>query len=124
MPRVSTYPTKGKQELNKNFRLFGTDDNNSSSPQINLSIESILEFVRENIKDEVISDVNENFKPQYHYFTNETTVVIPHGLNKIPTITVLEGVEEIIPNSVSYDETLDSVTLTFLPATSGVVVIR
>lgn len=52
MAKVSKYPTREVSEINRFFRLFGTDDNDSKSPQVNIPVEVLLRYVLENFSDE------------------------------------------------------------------------
>lgn len=158
MAKVSKYPTREVSEINRFFRLFGTDDNDSKSPQVNIPVEVLLKYVLDNFSndgdmvtylpqikeefekaiarqnigavsnDEVVSVVGdviiEELKPQYHYFSNQDTVTINHGLGKYPRVTVMEGTEEIIPNSIEHTPDMNSITVTFIPETTGLIIIH
>ena len=52
MAKVSKYPTREVSEINRFFRLFGTDDNDSKSPQVNIPVEVLLKYVLDNFSND------------------------------------------------------------------------
>lgn len=54
-------------------------------------------------------------------FTNQTTVVVAHGLNKFPSVTVVDtGGNVILPDNIKYDDA-NQITVSFDVATSGTI---
>ena len=53
-----------------------------------------------------------------HVFTSSTSVVIAHGLGKIPSVTVVDGSGNIVHGDVAYTD-LNNLTITFNTAFAG-----
>lgn len=53
-----------------------------------------------------------------HVFTSTTSVVIPHNLGKIPSVTVIDGSGNIIYGNITYTD-LNNLTITFNTAFAG-----
>lgn len=55
-----------------------------------------------------------------HVFTSTTSVVIPHNLGKIPSVTIVDGSDNIIYGDITYTD-LNNLTITFNTAFAGTV---
>lgn len=63
------------------------------------------------------------FEPIKHYFSNSTEEIVEHNLGRYPNIIVLEGTEVIIPHAIEHTPDMNSVTVTFIPETTGLIII-
>lgn len=104
MAKVSKYPTREVSEINRFFRLFGTDDNDSKSPQVNIPVEVLLKYVLENFSDEsdlvsYLPQAKEEFQKAIARInigatSNDEVLNIIH--DHVPEIVELLGYEKFI----------------------------
>lgn len=64
------------------------------------------------------------FEPIKHYFSNSTEEIVEHNLGRYPSVVVLEGTQVIIPNSIEHTPDMNTVIVTFIPETTGVIIIE
>lgn len=64
------------------------------------------------------------FEPIKHYFSNSIQETVIHDLGRYPNIIVLEGTEVIIPHTIEHTPDMNSVTVTFIPETTGLIIIH
>lgn len=74
--------------------------------------------------NEAIGTIISSIQPIEHYFSNSIQETVIHNLGRYPNIIVLEGTEVIIPNSIEHTPDMNSVTVTFNPETTGLIIIH
>ena len=74
--------------------------------------------------NEAIGTIISNIQPIKHYFSKSIQETVIHDLGRYPNIIVLEGTEVIIPHAIEHTPDMNSVTVTFIPETTGLIIIH
>lgn len=57
-------------------------------------------------------------------FTDESSIVIPHGFGRYPIVQVIDSAGDAITTFTAVNNSTDQVSLTFLSETSGMVILQ
>lgn len=112
--------TNDKNPCDNPLGTGGTYDNLTDTP--NTKVSHALKLVRVNATEDAHEYVDPgslgNDLNYTHVFTSSTSVVIPHGLGKIPSVTVVDGSGNIVHGDITYTD-LNNLTITFNIAFAG-----
>lgn len=117
MARVSTYPNKEAEEINQYYRLFGTNDNKSNSPQVNIPIGLVVDYVKNKLASQGLLN---SLPIQEVWFDNQTSVYIEHHLGRPPKVVVIIGIEEILTD-IQHINDNTAVLVSFTNPQTGVI---
>lgn len=108
MARIQTY-TKDAN-LSNNDLLLGSDTNNLGATA-NFALSSLTQFFEENITIVSATTI-------FNQDTPATTWNVIHGLNKFPSVTVVDSSGNVVIGEVLYSG-VNSLTITFESSFSG-----
>ena len=117
MPIITTYPFK-KAPLNSKdeITISDVDSTNAGFDTRNTSLEVLAGYIIE--ENSTIVNQSIPLKVWGDAATPEATRYVSHGLNKFPSVTVVNSANEVVIGSVKYITT-DQVQLIFSAAFSG-----
>tara|TARA_R110000796_G_scaffold20527_7_gene61026 strand:- start:1790 stop:2158 length:369 start_codon:yes stop_codon:yes gene_type:complete len=117
MPIITTYPFK-KAPLNSKDEITISDVNslNAGFDTKSTSLEILAGYIIE--ENSTIVNQSIPLKVWGDAATPEATRYVSHGLNKFPSVTVVNSANEVVIGNVRYITT-DQVQLTFSAAFSG-----
>lgn len=82
-------------------------------------------YIEESEIEDIVQDVIiTELQPIYRHFNNEQSVFVEHMLNKYPNVKVMIGDEEVIPHEIIHNPDMNSLTVYFTEAISGLIVIQ
>jgi hypothetical protein len=117
MPIITTYPFK-KAPLNSKdeITISDVDSSNAGFDTKNTSLEILAGYIIEENSTIVTQSVP--LKVWGDAATPAATRYVSHGLNKFPSVTIVNSANEVVVGNVKYITT-DQVQLTFSAAFSG-----
>lgn len=108
MARIKTYVKD--TVITDGDKLLGTDAANNNRT-VNIEVGSLKTYMEDN------ADFNAT-TTTFSQNTAASVWVIPHNLDKFPSVTVVDSANDVIIGDINYDSS-DSLTISFSSETSG-----